>query len=202
MATLAIIGTAGRKDDTARLTLPVWNNMKRVIAKFVAEHGFHNAISGGAAGADHLAVGLFNARLISDLTLALPCEFDWNSGQFVDNGEINWRTNPGGTCNYYHRQFGKMIKRNTLEEIKLAIYNGAEIEKDTGFMARNSLVAKADVVIAFTFGDGPIVKDGGTADTCRKYLANGGTALWHVDLNTMTLYENGRLARTPPIIPT
>jgi hypothetical protein len=131
---------------------------------------------------------------VDTLTLALPCEFDWNAGQFLDTGFRgieSWKKNPGATSNWFHSQFSNAIGKPSLEEIKTAIYKGAVVELEAGFMARNSIVARADTVIAFTFGDGVIVKDGGTADTCRKYLKGGGKSLFHVDLHTMTLYENG-----------
>jgi hypothetical protein len=195
MRVLAIVGTAGRGSDASRLTLPVWNDMKRTVYRFVKDGGYTDVISGGAAYADHLAVGLFNAGHVQKLTLALPCEFDWHAGRFVDDGTVDWRANPGGTLNYYHRPFSKVIGRNSLEEIKTAIYKGAEAVIEKGLMARNSIVAeRADVVICFTFGAGPIVKDGGSARTCEKYLALGKRALWHVDLNDMSLYENGTVS--------
>lgn len=194
MTTLAIIGSAGRRIDASRITLPLWNDMKRLIALFVKKHDFTSVISGGAAVADHLAVGLFNAGLVSSLTLALPCPFDLGRSCFQDDGSRDWKTNPGGTSNYYHRQFSRIIGRGTLGEIKMAIERGAKMRYERGFMARNSIVATADAMIAFTFGHENQVADGGTSDTCRKYLARGGKSLFHVDLNTMRLYENGILA--------
>ena len=177
MNRLAIIGSAGRKDDADKLTLSVWNDMKRAIYRFVTEHEIKDVISGGASFADHLAVGLFNAGFIDTLTLALPCEFDWNAGQFLDTGyrgKESWKTNPGATSNYYHQQFSRVIGKSSLEEIKTAIYKGAKVEVGDGLMARNSIVAGADIVIALTFGDKERVKPGGTSNTCQKYLARGG----------------------------
>lgn len=191
--TLAIIGTAGRKEDAAKLTLDVWDDMKRCVYAFITERGVKDVISGGAGGADHLAVGLFNAGLVDTLTLALPCAFDWHAGQFVDTGVRDWRENPGQTCNFYHRQFSRVISQPSLEQLKTAIYNGTTVELEAGFMARNSIVARADALIAFTFGNGPVPKDGGTKDTIRKHLALGRPSFTHVDLHTMTLYENGEV---------
>jgi hypothetical protein len=189
MNTLAIIGTAGRGSDAARLTLPVWNDMKRGIHRFVLRHGFKSAVSGGSSFSDHLAVGLYNAGFLDSLMLALPCEFDWQAGKFVDKGEP---FNPAARLTELHGAFSDVIGRNTIDEIKRAIYKGADVITADGFHARNTIVAaKADVLIALTFGRGATVLDGGTTDTCRKYLARGGRALWHVDLNDMSLHENG-----------
>jgi hypothetical protein len=185
MRVLAIVGTAGRGSDASRLTLPVWNDMKRTVYRFVKERGYTDVISGGSAYSDHLAVGLFNAGIVTSLILALPCEFDWHASQFIGNRE-------GRRLNDLHRWFGEVIGKSPLEEIKTALYRGAEVIVDNGFHARNSIVAnRADAVIAFTFGHGPVLDDGGTADTARKYLKTGKRALWHVDLNDMSLHENG-----------
>lgn len=191
--TLAIIGSAARREDTAVFTLPVWNNCKRLIYKFVQDHNVTDVISGGAAGIDGLAAGLFNAKIVKNLTLALPCEFMWQEGRFFDNGEVDWRTNSGGTLNFYHDRFSQTIGKNTLLDVKTAIFNGAKIEIASGLMDRNGVVAKADKMIAMTFGKGAQIKWGGTMDTCKKYLANGGKELWHVDLNTMKLFEKGEV---------
>jgi hypothetical protein len=188
----AIIGTAGRGSDASRLTLPVWNDMKRLIYRFVKERGYTDVISGGSAYSDHLTVGLFNAGIVTSLTLALPCAFEWDSASFVDGGEL-W--NPAVRLHELHGQFSRVIGKPSLQEIKTAIYKGAEVVTANGFHARNTLVAnRADVVIAFTFGHGSVLDDGGTADTARKYLKTGKRALWHVDLNDMSLHENATVA--------
>lgn len=188
---LAIIGTAGRKDDADLLTLDKWKEMKRVIARFVEERNILSAISGGAAYADHLAVGLYNADYIENLELALPCAYDLDNIMFVDNGDKDWRKNPGKTCNYYHRQFSEKVGINSLLQIKDAIISGAIVKIEDGFFARNSLVAEADILIAFTFGEGAKLKDGGTADTTKKFLNKHNSSLaYHYDLNSMTLYQN------------
>lgn len=193
IAQLAIIGTAGRKDDAAKINLPLWSGMKRIVYKYIRENNIKTIISGGAAVADSLAVGLYNAEIVEKLTLALPCEFDWHNCQFKDTGEFDWQKNPGGDSNRFHRAFSRVIGQNSLEWIRLAIYNDAEVVVGDGFHDRNNLVAQAERVIAFTFGNGAKIKDGGTADTCRKYLANGGKFLTHVDLNAMTVYEKGEV---------
>lgn len=186
---LALIGTAGRGTDASLLTLSKWTEMKRLIYRFVKDHGFTHVISGSAPYADHLSVGLFNADLIDSLTLALPCTFSWENARFVDGHEP---FRPGTRLNSLHAQFSEMIGKSSLQEIKTAIYKGAEVVQRNGFHARNEVVAeRATHMIAFTFGARNIVANGGTAHTCRSYLAKGKTALWHVDLNTMELHENG-----------
>lgn len=193
---LAIIGTAGRGTDAVRLTLPLWNNMKRTIYRFIKDREITHVISGGAPFADHLAVGLFNAGHVSTLTLALPCSFNWEKAEFVAGHEP---LDPAGRLNQLHAQFSRVIGKESRQEIKTAIYgNGhasAEVVQGHGFHARNDIVAeRADEVIAFTFGNGPELSDGGTAYTGREYLKRGKNALWHVDLYTMDLYEDGTVA--------
>lgn len=188
---LAIIGTAGRKDDGDKLNLSVWNNMKRTVYRFVKEKNIDHIISGGAAYADHLAVGLFNAHLVKKLELALPCEFDLELVKYKDTGIKDWRLNPGKTSNYYHKLFSDTCNIDSLAELKKAIEGGAEVKQDGGFMARNSLVARAELLIAFTYGSGVYVKDGGTADTVKKFIKHWGSNAdaYHCDLHTMELFE-------------
>jgi hypothetical protein len=59
-------------------------------------------------------------------------------------------------------------------------------------MERNTKVAEeADIILAMTFGTGAYIKDGGTADTVRKYFAiSGHNVGYHYDLNTLTLHDD------------
>ena len=186
---LAIIGTAGRKDDARRITLPLWNDMKRTIARFVKEHGVRHVVSGGAAVSDHLSVGLYLAGLIDHLDLALPAPFDVDKCAFHDTGGDDWYDNAGGVCNWYHSYFSKAVGISSLKQIDAAIAKGATVIVEAGFDARNTVVAKADMLIAFTFGEGATLKRGGTSKTLKKYLDNGGRASYHVNLPDMTLYS-------------
>lgn len=190
---LAIIGTAGRKEDADLLNKEKWDDMKRAVYDFVKKYKIDHVISGGAAYADHLAVGLFNAGIVKKLELALPCKFDTKKVQFHDTGVVDWKTNPGNTSNYYHLRFSTTVGIKSLQEIKTAIEKGATVIVENGFMERNSIVAEADMVLAMTFGKENVVKDGGTANTCNTYLTKGGDKLFHLDLNTMKLYDNGRV---------
>lgn len=87
---------------------------------------------------------------------------------YQDNGIYDFRTNPGGTLNYYFNKFNSVRNINAFEELRMAINNGAQIDysKHT-FHARNTLVAKCDYMLAFTWNiDKP--EDGGTLDTWTK----------------------------------
>ena len=189
MTTLAIVGSAARtQSEAALLTLAKWNAMKRLVFRFVKDREITSVISGASAWTDHLAVGLYNAGIVTELTLALPCTFGWEQARFVDGHEP---LRPAVRLNELHTAFSAVIGRNTLQELKTAIYS-CEVVQRNGFHARNLIVAeRADVVIAFTFGRGAVIGDGGgTGHTCRAYLDSGKTALWHVDLNDMGLHEN------------
>lgn len=190
---LGIIGTAGRMEDGPKLTLDKWNEMKRIIAKFIKDRKIVHVISGGAAFSDHLAVGLYIAHLVEKLDLALPCKFDMDNVQFFDTGEFSAWNNPGGTSNFYHKYFSRTANIDSLAQIKAAIEKGASVSIEPGFKARNSLIAQADELIAFTFGNKNVAKDGGTADTMKKYLDKGKKLCFHCDLHDMKLYENGTI---------
>ena len=173
---LAIIGTAGRKEDEAKLTLPMWREVYRSIRSRI--DGNDTLASGGAAWADHLAVQLYLMDEVKALHLFLPAAFE--GGRFLDTGGFGVQ-NPGGTSNYYHRKFSAKLNINSLGDIEAAIRKGATVAVDSGgFFGRNSLLANAtNQVIALTFGArdyaGPWVnadeaglKDGGTAHTWNR----------------------------------
>lgn len=172
--TLSIIGCAGRKDDADRLSKEHFEAMCIVAGTLIDQCEKNNykidtLVSGAAAWADHVAVRLFLNKKTPRLRLFLPAE--WEDGVFRDNGVKDFIKNPGETTNYYHRQFQVKTGINSLSEIQSARNEGAELISVTkGFYARNALVAKSDFILACTFGKGNEVKDGGTADTIRKYL--------------------------------
>ena len=179
---IAIIGTAGRKDDADRLDRGAYLWMCDAVRKIIdVELGLGRStvdlISGGAAYAVHVAVTLFLNREVNSLHLALPCAWDVEKQTYRDSGVFDWRTNPGGTSNHLHRAFSAKvypsIHNASLNEIDLAIGLGASTGTGNGFFDRNLYIAnQADVVIAFTFGNGAVLKDGGTADTVGKYEAS------------------------------
>lgn len=184
--TFAIIGTAGRGDDAKRLSKAHYDAMCIVAEGLIDQFGENNypittLVSGGAAWADHVAVNLFLKKKVPRLRLFLPCE--WNDGQFktkaaiVSNGDSlennHWVSNmdTGQILNDYHKKFFNRTRIHSLSEIQSAKSNGAELYPCRGgFYGRNAMVAKSDFVLAMTFGNKHEVKDGGTADTVRRYL--------------------------------
>lgn len=193
---LAIIGTAGRKEDNTKINTELYNNMKDIIYKFVKERPqIDSMISGGAAVADHLAVLLYNKDVIKKLTLCLPCKFDMANCQFEDNKNSDWFLNPGKTVNYYHNLFcGHCNNLRSLKDIQTAINKGAKVIVKDGFHERNAIVAQADLLIAFTFGNESYVKPGGTAHTVSKFLKiNKSENSYHVDLNTFKIYQGAKV---------
>ena len=97
---------------------------------------------------------------------------------------------PANICNYYHKEFSKVIGRNSLCEMASAIESGAYYSVSKGFKERNTKVAEeSDVLLAATFGDGPNLKRGGTFDTWEKFVkAKPHNQKFHLDLNTNQLY--------------
>lgn len=172
--TFAVVGTAGRKDDAAKLSLQHFNAMCVVASGLIDQFKENNyeithLVSGGAAWADHVAVKLFLQKKAPHLRLFLPCE--WDNGAFKDTGSDDFKTNPGRTANRLHKQFQNRTHINSLTEIQIAKSEGAElIEIAKGFYARNALVAKSDFLLAITYGNEREVKDGGTAHTVGCYL--------------------------------
>jgi len=176
---LAIIGTAGRGDDAAKLTKGHFDAMVLCAANLLFRNQCNAIVSGGAAWADHVAIRLCQEgdsrgwEIIS-LELRLP-------GTGVDVS----------TAIRYHSRFSAVIGRNTWKEVqevyKLGVPFCRVIQRGS-FKDRNMSVANAAThFLAMTFGNGPCVKDGGTKDTVRKMLAQGKTG-WHLDLNTMILH--------------
>jgi hypothetical protein len=168
--TVAIIGTAGR-DKAITMTLPLWKwSLRDVYARV---HKGAHVVSGGAAWMDHLAVSLFLFGHAGEITLHLPAPFE--DGKFVGG----WKS-AGGIANYYHGLFSKIIERDTLGQIAELIHRSATepnihitfepaSEGMGGMFARNAKVAKADEMLAYTFGAGDVPADGGTKNTWDKF---------------------------------
>jgi len=196
--TLSIVGTAGRKDDAAKLGKKSFEAMCLVASGLVdqlveSNYPITHLVSGGAAWADHVAVKLFLDRKVPRLRLFLPAVFE--GGTFADNGDKDPNKNPGGTCNYYHKKFQNATHINSLTQIQIAKGEGAElIPVAKGFYARNALVAKSDFILAMTFGNGREVKDGGTSHTVKCYLERVRKEgifdkSFHYDLNSGEIFE-------------
>lgn len=177
MGRLAVIGTAGRKDDAALINRALYDAMYRETVETAERWGVREAVSGGAAVADHLAVRAFLEGAIDRLELWLPANFE--RGAFIPNPSI--RFNPGRTCNLYHRAFSDSCGLDSLAEIEEAMRKGAAAHVMEGFHLRNSEVADhCTHMLAFTFGtrsSGDIGQaDPGFSDARTAGLKDGGTA--------------------------
>jgi hypothetical protein len=212
MSKLAIIGTAGRGDDGKRLAADPERYRTRMLdaARKVAELTHATTlVSGAAAWADHIAIDLFlepPTEYALELELPAPLEPDDAGGyRFLDKGTRDFKSNPGGVSNHYHRLFkDAFAKTGTLWSpfLDFAAIHRTAMEPSAvtfcvgaGFLERNLVVAaKADCCLAMTFGNGAQLKDGGTAHTMKAFLAkpNHGQA-FHLDLNTLTLYKGARV---------
>jgi len=187
--TLGIIGTAGRGEDREKLSLEKFNLMKVIAGGFIRANNIDRLVSGGAAWADSIVVQAYLRNFISHLNLELPCEFDMTEGRYKTEDKS------GFTSNLYHQKFQFDTGINSLGEIKTAIEKGAVVKAGGGFFVRNGRVAeRADILLAFTFGSGARLKDGGTADTVRKFLKTKDKSnAWHVNLNDMKLYQGAEV---------
>lgn len=171
MTTLAIIGTAGRREDSYKLTKQHWLNMCEEATKLVEKIKPDSLVSGGAAWADHLAVHLAK-------TLHIPTKI-WFPKEKRDLD----------VAKYYHANFSRVVGYDTRGEMS-AVYKdkGLTFDQIGTFKDRNTMVAlEATVFLACTFGHGSRVKDGGTLDTVNKMVARGLNG-YHLDLNSMILY--------------
>lgn len=192
--TLAIIGTAGRGEDKAKLTSFHYGRMFKAVTTIMDHVGLDPAyvkvVSGGAAWADHLAVtlALRGGCIPENLMLYLPNDLDAQRGYYGSTPNAEKSAN---TSNWYHKLFSEKVGIRSLDEILQVKDMGATLDPGNGnFFARNALVAKSvssldDHLLAFTFGDpessqldwsahsfGPDItpgqaglKDGGTAHT-------------------------------------
>lgn len=185
---LAIVGTAGRKEDEHKINCAMLPKMVEIAAAAAQKLGVKELVSGGAAWADHVAVLVFLQDPTKyKLTLHVPAAFEGD--RYKDVGGFG-ASNPGGTANYYHGKFSKAVGRDTIREIAEAIKLGATVIVGKGFFDRNKLVAKSGAILAFTFGDKEWVKDGGTAHTMAHFFDKHpkNPMAFHVDLHTMTTY--------------
>lgn len=181
---ISIVGSAGRREDGPAMSKRLYTNcFKHLRDELLKDIPIQDRklISGGAAWMDHLAVSLYLSDLAASLTLCLPATFcitgeeTWGNKHqlpcYDDTGEVDWRHNPGGTTNYYHKLFSKHMGSNTLEGIAAALAKGAEKRDHYQFLggspfhARNMDVGATDLLIAFTWGEGSVPKDGGTKHT-------------------------------------
>ena len=182
--TLSIIGTAFRKDDKEKCSRQVFDSMVFVANELLTQLKDSNypigcLVSGGAGGADHVAVKLFLNKVVPNLRLYIPCQFsngsfedEWKKIKLAGRSNMDKNISPAQTLNYYHNIFQRKTSINSLTEIQLAFNEGAEVLScKGGFHGRNAMVAKSDIILAMTFGKENILKEGGSADTLRRYLA-------------------------------
>jgi hypothetical protein len=149
MNSIALIGSAGRGNDGPRLDRTLYDAMYFETLAMVREHDIEEAVSGGAAFADHTAVRLFLEGEVKSLTLYLPAFFDGRA--FEPNPRI--ASNPGKTANSHHHDFKTSCGVDGLREIAEAISRGAKIDVHPGFKRRNLMVAaNCTHMEAFTFG--------------------------------------------------
>lgn len=186
-STIAVIGTAGRGNDANKVDARLFERMVRAAKHILANvFGLPTGVclvSGGAAISDHVAVRMYlesNAKLSSnektdgeekektssqatvkyDLQLYLPSRFS--------NEKFDKTTSAGIRSNALHSQFERHSGISSLNELDTAIRLGAKTEACDGFHARNSLVAKSNYMIAFTWSSTGEPSDGGTLHTWRR----------------------------------
>jgi len=188
MKTLGIIGTAGRGYDGAKMSKSTWDSMTFVCEELIKRTKPDGLVSGGAAWSDHLAVQLYLQHKDSlKLKLFLPVKFN----SIFNESEIITPYNCGIVLNHYHRLFGKAIGIDTLKEIQSVLDDKIECVSGKGFHGRNSQIAQAsDDILAFTFGNGENLKDGGTKDTWDKFMKkeNRGHG-YHYNLSNNKIYK-------------
>lgn len=179
---IGIIGTAGRKDDAARLKGDSFDLMYATACETIGEWGVKEAISGGAAWADHIAVRAFLDSKVARLHLHFPAPFAERKFQATEAGEI---------ANYYHHKFTAVRRVDSLSEIDEAIVKGASVTVGNGFHARNRTIGRdATHLLAFTFGAGSAAisdcagEDAGYRDAVAAGLKDGGTPLHGSDGET------------------
>lgn len=167
---VAIIGTAGRKEDGPKMGLGVFNRMVAKASEVIDQiNDDIILVSGGAAWADHVAVKLFLQNKNFSLELHMPSKF--NNG-FISNEKYKSKyRDPAQVATYYHNMFSKKVDFDSINEIIEAVNKGAEIYEYDGFFIRNVKVANSDMIIAFTWGNGYEPKDGGTKNTWDRSSA-------------------------------
>jgi hypothetical protein len=196
MKTFGIIGTAGRGSDIRPLAdnedmfWKMRNSVRRIIQSLLAPNEQYAVVSGGAAWGDHLAVSLFLHLEPKELILHLPCEF--KDGEFKSEDKV------ADVANHYHRLFSDIAWQNSnrsLTEIEQAIEYGATVTVSHGFFTRNVLVARdADYLIALTFGNKDVLKDGGTSHTMGLFhLKKDMIKSFHVDLHDFQTYTPAKV---------
>lgn len=201
---VGIIGTAGRREDGAKMTKEIFEQMVEKTEQIVTQQFRLNKncvtfVSGGSAWADHIAVKCFLNSALNDgysgLTLFLPCDFSLIAKRFSEQPKQNNTHNnesPGRTLNILHSQFSSKTGLKSMDEITCAHALGAILDSThSGFHARNTQVAKCDFMIAFTWGESVSEpKKGGTFDTWKMSKCVNKV---HVPLHTLLPLSDAQL---------
>lgn len=206
---VAVVGSAGRLDDAARIGPGLWRAvLERAGSWTKVLQGSASAVhlvSGGSAFADHLAVRLFLDGRAEGLTLHLPAAFDREARRFAGGP-----ASPGTRLNALHEAFAQAAGVPSLAELAEAIGRRASVtaRAHDGFEARNrAIAADCETLVAFTFGPKSFdVRPGrqGWRDAARAGLKAGGTAhTWEADGRARRKIHVaiGELARTPGTAP-
>lgn len=207
---LAIIGSAGRNDDALPLSQRPEFFLGRMLdaGRAIADRvGATALVSGGAAWADHIAILLF----LSDperfeLHLHLPALLkhhptDRQAMFYLDTGSRQNGSNPARVSNELHEAFGTQLASHKpgwspFHDLRKAFFHPrVTTTTSAGFEPRNARVAAdSDFALAMTFGDGPVLKKGGTAGTLSAFLKqHDASTAYHLDMGSMRLCRNAAL---------
>lgn len=194
MATVAIIGSAGRKHDRVKVSRKIFTSAYDLLTKRLEDwQPDLTLVSGGAAFIDHLAVQLYLNGECNHLILHLPAPF--SNSKFQGK---NWNS-PGQVANHYHSLFSRKTNIPSLLELQRAIDQGAETYVYNGFKSRNLEVGRVDCIQALTFGrfhSRCYPGTSGWTDSVAAGLKPGGTShTWNN--SSATLKEHTNLHQLP-----
>lgn len=154
---VSVIGTSGRKGEIVGfgrfhyewMIKECKKRLKKIAKLEKCAVRDLTLVSGGSALSDHVAVDLFLESYVHSLILYVPCDWDCKNCKFMDTGGRDWRSNPGGTLNFYHRAFSQRLTKESLLDISSALELGAELRVIPGFFPRNKAISKSKYMIAF-----------------------------------------------------
>eukprot|EP00301_Raphidiophrys_heterophryoidea_P017238 c2708_g1_i1.p1 GENE.c2708_g1_i1~~c2708_g1_i1.p1 ORF type:complete len:199 (+),score=43.31 c2708_g1_i1:44-640(+) len=172
---VSVIGTSGSNNKfqpTLTLSLEVFKAMEQRTKEVLKANNLNPSdvclVSGGAAWADHVAVSLFLGGGFRGLILHLPTNFEKAKCQYEDNGHSHWAKNPGKLTNQRHMTFSRAIGKISLQQIALAMDQGAIVKIHNGFREGDTAISKCDLLIAYSWAEGAAPGGGGTLDTWKK----------------------------------
>jgi hypothetical protein len=208
---LGIIGTAGRREDGPRMSRLIYKAMaekayRLIQAEWQLKPSLVQLVSGGAAWSDHLTVDMFlagakrtkwaNRPAFHSLKLHLPAPWDAANRCYSEVQQGTY--NEGSISNWYHNKFTqRMIEHglkdyNSLARLHRCIQQGQQnrlavtTRVASDFFTRNRFIANdVDYLMAFTWGQGPNPKKGGTLHTWEHAQLSESRKI-HVSLNDLT----------------